>query len=273
MIPRLKIVARSNIVPLMETKADKTTRIMDFIRDTGTITSPLVLAHISERKYLLLDDGDILTAAGRLGIKFLPAQITPPSAAIEVTGRVSADLNPTLIDEYARRWPRDVYTDMPRSDLRKYPAGLQVDLTLPDNGERLILFKGFGPHKLSPRAIDFFRYLSRRIRFKRYLSPPAYRWGNLKSTENGGQLKLLNLEFSDLPIMARYGWLFPPGLLRFDSGNRIIGINYPVTVLNERAPVREKERFLRDLLNYRLECDQSEYIPSGVYLLGDTAKK
>ncbi len=95
---------------------------------------------------------------------------------------------------------------------------------------------------------------------------------NIKSNQNYWSLKIAGLGLNHIKAAAwqRY---FPAGLIRFDYRSRIIGIEYPIKVLNESVSIREKERFLHDLVNFRLNNEQTEYIEGGVYLLNYLVRK
>ncbi len=63
MMPKLKIVSLSDVIPLMANREDKVEYLRKTIEDSGSVRNPLSLARMEDHKYILLEDSAILDAA------------------------------------------------------------------------------------------------------------------------------------------------------------------------------------------------------------------
>jgi hypothetical protein len=70
----------------------------------------------------------------------------------------------------------------------------------------------------------------------------------------------------ELTYMARQGERLPNGFIRSDQPERILGIDFSLSVLKERASIEEKESFLWDMLKLRLSLDRVAYYSGAVFM-------
>ena len=274
MIPKLRIVPVSSIIPAMDYAVEKVDYIREIIEHSGNIGTPIPLIDFSNKNYLLLDDSAILKAAYELNINYLPAQIALPEQIKEIRAEiVIEDFEPGLVSDFMAIFPRTANV----SNGRKGQKNIQnhIRLTLSKKGEKdiVINFPKTNSARIPAAFFNFFDFLKRHCRIVKRLASGRIRTANTKSNNNSWSLEVQDLSLGNIVSAVEVQRLFPAGLLRFDYGCRIVGVEYPVSILNEKVSIREKERFLNDLINYRLNSGHPEYIGGGVYLLNYLAKK
>jgi len=273
MMPKLKIVPLSRIVPAMEFSPKKVEYIKEIIETSGNISTPVSLIDMPDKNFLLLDDSSILKAAEELDIKFLPAQMTNLNQIIDIKAEIFVEnFRLDLVEEFVSIFPRAATICSDRKEIRQYQNDLKIIFFRKKEKDIMVCFRNFNSEMLPGAVFDFFDYLKRSCRMIRKVYSEKIRAVNIKSNQNYWSLKIAGLGLNHIKAAAwqRY---FPAGLIRFDYRSRIIGIEYPIKVLNESVSIREKERFLHDLVNFRLNNEQTEYIEGGVYLLNYLVRK
>lgn len=267
MKPRLKIIDLADITPLMEFKKEKAEYLEEIIRNSGSIRDPLSLASPNRGEYLLLDDAALLEALRRLKITSVPAQVIPLRKSLKIAGTIIAEgMKISCIDDFLNIFPRSC--DVSDGNKGCCPAsGTIVTICRKGEDDRVIYFKRCTSNHISPIFFDFLHYLKRSCTLTERIYPAVIKSDNLKTTTDSYLLKISNITADDLLFVARQGYLFPSGLLGFEFGSCIMGIDYPVNVLKERVPARDKEQFFHDLVNIRLRSGYSRFIRRGVYLL------
>jgi hypothetical protein len=268
MTPKLKIVPLADVMPLMSYKEEKVDFLRASIEKTGSIQNPIALAAAGNQKYLLLDDSAQLEAARKMRLKVLPAQVSSSGEAIKIDADIYVSCSEAaILKEFVERFPRSL-NFVHNGNREKHPCmATRIKMHFPDHQEITADFRKCAHGFISPYLFLFLDFISHRYAMIERIYPEDFRTINLKNNSEKAILKIINISFQDLLFSARHGLLFPPGLLKFENGFRIIGINYPINVLNEKASLREKERFLRDLVNYRLNNGHPEYVRNGVYFL------
>lgn len=266
-MPKLKIVPLTDIVPLMESDERDVAYLVKNIESTGFIRNPLALAPMGARKYIFLEQGAILEAARRLQIKQVPGQIAAIRKSSIIDAQIYASpLTESCLMKFAKMHPRAIEI-LDASNQNHFKSAVKIILTMADNREITVFFKR-GEAGLIPLSLfNFFAFLKGQCTLSERVCIEKVRGANLKCFGQAGSLKVLNLTRDDLHFAAGVGYLFPSGLLKIDWGYRVIGLNFPVNVLNEKVSIKEKERFLFDLINYRLRSGHPSFIKSGVYLL------
>jgi hypothetical protein len=271
MFPKLKVVQIASIIPVASFDESHAAHIYEEISKSGFIKNLLSLASIGKHKFLLLDDSAILAAIRRLGLSVVPAQLldVEKDAEMEVQAYLSEfDLSP--FSELANTFPRQMTiipasNSAPHNDCQKNT--LRAVLIMPDKSMIKIEFRRNDLSKTPQCFIHFLDLIGRRHCPKTAISTHEFRSGNLKVGQNLTHLRIDGLCSTDLQFMANHGFLFPSGLLQIHPRMKVIGINYPIAVLSEQAPAREKERFLCDLFGLRLKSGHADYFRGGVYLL------
>ncbi len=276
MIPKLKIVPLSSIVPMMEYSETKVKYIQEIIESSGNIGTPVSLVDLPDKNFLLLDDSSILKVAKDFDIKFLPAQLTNQNQIMDIRAEIFIEnFKPSLIEEFISIFPRVAAIYPSRKEIKQYQN--QNDLKIVFSGKKekdiIVCFRNLNSEMLPGAIFDFFDYLKRSCRMTRKIYSEKIRTANIRPNQNYWSFKIAGLNFNHIKAAVASQKYFPAGLIRFDYKCRVIGIEYPIKVLNERVSIREKERFLYDLVNFRLNNEQTEYIEGGVYLLNYLVKK
>ncbi len=268
MKPNLGIVPRTRIVPIMAYRSEKVAYLETIIEQTNSIRNPLQVAPLDGDRYLLLDDGAILEAACRLQLRYLPVQIFPlPEIGPVKAGAFVSDWDESLLNTFSEYFPRAM-------SIREIPDSAVPDLH--GNGIilradgcplRLITFASSSSAHVPIALYDFLSFVTRRCSLAGYRFPDTVGSETIRLSPGDCRFEVVNLRAADLAFAVRHEFRFPAGLLWFENIDRVLGINYPVRVLNENVPVRDKEQFLHELINLRLASGHSEYITGGVYLL------
>lgn len=63
--------------------------------------------------------------------------------------------------------------------------------------------------------------------------------------------------------------LFPFGVTRFVIPQRILGLEVSCTVLGDKAPLSEKNLFLKELLSYRIKSKKAKFYQESVFLFNE----
>ncbi len=274
MIPKLKIVPLSKIIPVMEYSKTKVEYIKEIIKTSGNIGTPVSLIDLPDKNYLLLDDSSILKVAEDFDINFLPAQLTSENQIMGIRAEIYVeDFTPELIDKFISIFPRVASICSCRKEINQHKNDLKMVFSREKKKDIVVCFKNYNSDILPCGIFDFFNYLEKSCRMSRKIHPKKIRTANIRPNQDFWSFKIEGLKFNHIKAAVTLHKYFPAGLIRFDYRCRVIGIEYPINVLNEKVSIREKERFLYDLVNFRLTNEQTEYIEGGVYLLNYLVRK
>ncbi|MCP4704714.1 MAG: hypothetical protein GY865_08900 [candidate division Zixibacteria bacterium] len=274
MIPKLKIVPLSKIVPVMEYSKTKVEYIKEIIETSGSIGTPISLIDMPDKNYLLLDDSSILKVAEDFDINFLPAQLTNQNQIIDIKAEIFIqNFKPELINEYLSIFPRVASICVGWKEIKQHKDDLKIVFSRNKEKDIAICFRNSNSEIIPGGIFDFIDFLKRSCQLTRKIYSNKIRTANIRPNQNSWSLKITGFNFNHVLSAVTSERCFPSGLIRFDYKCRVIGIDYPINVLNEKVSIREKEQFLYDLVNFRLNNDQTEYIEGGVYLLNYLVKK
>jgi hypothetical protein len=271
MVPKLKIVPIGNIIPAVPYDENHVVRLIDDMSGSGFIRNLISLACIGKHRFLSLDDSDGVEAIRRLGLSSVPAQPFDMEKNREIDTRVvisSSDIRPlaALADIFPRQMT--ILTNREDSRNQKNRTGfLLATISSASRSDFQIEFHRDSRHRV-PTAFFYFLDLIRRHYSPRAaISTRPSRSGNIKGINDSIYLQIGGLYPADLQFMMNIGFLFPSGMLHLHPDPKVLGINFPITVLSESAPTREKERFLNDLFMLRIKSGYADYFRGGVYLL------
>jgi len=267
MKPNLKIVRIKDITPVMDYKERRVEHLKQSIEKSGSIRNLFNLAGVGSHEFLLLEDTAILEAVRRLKIENVPAQIISLKKHKKIKADISIrGMKQSYIDKFDKMFPRSFTVSKNIHNLKNF-NGIIVSIRQKNQFEKEMYFKRNGAGFISGALFDFFEFLDSHCTLEERINPTSVKTTNVKRCDEGCLLTVSNLTPGDLLFAARHNYTYPAGFLRFDYGVRIIGIDFPLKVLKENASVREKERFLYDLMSYRLNSGYSNFIKNGVYLL------
>ena len=274
MTPRFKVVRTAQIRPLMDYDEEKVLYLTETIAETGTINVPMPLLKISRNEYLLLQDSAMLEAAKRLEILALPAQINNSRTRIEIAAEIySEGFTSDLIEHFTNEFPRETVVCSGKRELSSYHDHVALGVSINNDAEIYLGFRKTGGGSISTTLFDFFDFVGKHCRYTHSIYSGHFRTANLKQSRHWSRLRLIDPDIRDLKHAGHLGYRFPASMLQFNTGYRIIGIDFPINILNEKVPEKEKERFLRDLISFRFRTGHPEFIGSGVFLLSSPIKK
>jgi hypothetical protein len=264
-----RIVKLQEILPVTDFKQRKVDYLARLIGERGSIRNPFYLAGVGRGEFLLLDDASLLEAIRRLEIELIPAQVVPFRKSKKIQADICVGgMKCSFIEDYQKLFPRAFFI------LNDSPAKWFLDNTIiisisrKNHPDITLGFKRNGTGKISSPFFDFFDFVQSRCTLSNRIDSVETRVTNVKRSTEDYHLTVSNIRGDDILFAARQRYFFPACLLKFEYGCRIMGIDYPLDVLNARASIREKEQFLHDLVNYRLNSGYSNYIKSSVHLLG-----
>jgi len=269
MKPNLKIVNVEEINPVMEYRDRRVEHLKEAIGQAGAIRNLLNLASVGAHEFLLLEDSAILEAIRRMKLKYIPAQVVPLKRQKKIAANIGLDgMDCSRIYDFYKMFPR-AFTMAEKGAEGQNERGSYITVSIGrrNHPEMELAFKRNSVGLISGAVFDFFSFLKLHCSMNEKVYPGSIKNTNIKKKGESCSLSVNGLMPNDLLFAVRQNYSFPAGLLRFDNGVRIIGIDYPLRILNENVPIREKERFLHDLMNYRLNSGYSHYIKNGVYLL------
>ncbi len=198
----------------------------------------------------------------------MPAQFSSRPSEVKIEANICiSGLEYSALSEFIKKFPRS-FNFVSNGNREKTLNGFtRINIAFADHQEATLDFRRSDLIPISPFAFLFMEFLRQKYEFAERVLPDDFKSANVRCLTGKSILSFSSLTGEDLFFAARHGYLFPAGLLKFENGIRIIGINYPLNVLNADAPVREKEQFLRDLVNFRLNSGHPEYIRNGIYFL------
>ena len=259
MEPNLKIVPRTQIVPIMESNADRADYLTTAFAEAGHIFNPLLVIKAVDDIYLLTDDGSYLDALKRLSVDFIPVQVASVPNPPVMTGHIFlGKWDDNCFREFQRIFPRD--------------AQIMADDSA-DPKDRVYARTKFGEgialgssRRASGTLVDFIAYLRQKAAIVR----PNAR--NRAVTDQKTGLAIVEMEFGNIGLrdvlkLGQSGFRFPSGFCRAECPCRVLGINYPIKVLKEKASVEDKQTFLHELIMLRMESGRAESFNGGVLLL------
>jgi hypothetical protein len=268
LMSRFRIVPVTHIQPAMTSNKKALAFYLRTLESSNTVPNPAALLPLGPSRYLLLGEAAWLDAVREAQIELIPAIIITQKKRVSVeAGMVADNLDTTLLKEFAATFPKDVFL---LGHSKKHFFGkncMKANIFLPDGDSEMISFRRITAGRVPGRLFDFFTYLSHHGLVSERIYQSEISSANLKQNLHLTKIEIVDLTVDEILSVIRSGKLFPSGMLRFDYGPRVVGINYPIRVLTEKAPIRDKEKFLFDLLNFRLNSGHAEFIRSGVYLL------
>ncbi len=259
MEPNLKIVPRVQIVPIMESYADRTDYLTSAFAEAGHIFNPLLVIEVVDGIYLLTDDGSYLDALKRLSVDFVPVQVVSIPNPPVMTGHIFlGKCDDGCFREFQGIFPRDtqIMTDDSANPGDRVYARMRF-------GEGISLGAS---RRSSGTLVDFISYL----RQKAAIVKPNARNRAATGQKAGSaivEMEIGNLGFDEVLRLGQSGFRFPAGFCRAECPCRVLGVNYPIKVLKEKASVKDKQTFLHELITLRMESGRAESFSGGVLLL------
>lgn len=263
MIEFLRIIGIDDILAFEATPDERLAKIESEIIAGGRMHNPLLVTPAGA-KFLLLDDAPILAALRRIGVPHLPVQIAEPgSLAVSSWHRIIADITPEDIVSVSAMFPRVIR-------LLKSPKGNK------GHKEIDVCFRGGDHYRLCLQTYSLAVRADLCLKICEKLDRNK---GGFRVTSASGMSGLFEdypaaaailipprFTIEELSGIARRGLALPPGIVRVDHSNRMLGIDFALSILKENVPHEEKEAFLRQLVRLRISSDRTAYFGGGVFM-------
>lgn len=263
MEPILKIVPREQIVPIMEFNSDRAAYLEIAYAEAGYVFNPILVAEVADSLYLLTDDGSGLEALARLDVGFIPVQVEPVLGDSVFWGKIAVkEWRDDFLREFQRLFPRDTnpLPDDGNPDYSIYARCYHGDIPGPG-----MAFKRNGFHA-SQIVVYFIDYLRRHRALAAQVLRPFGGAPDMPA-ERSAAVRIGNLKFTEAVWLGQKGFRFPAGFYHPDDICRVLGVNYPIKILNEKASVNDKQAFLHELIAFRMKSGRTESYNGGVFLL------
>lgn len=266
MIDNLKIISRDLLVTFEAFTDEHSFKLAHEMESNGKLRNPLLVYPLYD-KYLLLDDACILKALESLDIKHIPVQIADEDTlSVHPWQRVVEDWRLADLETFCNRFPRQVCI---------HEA----------NNEPL------DPHEVEIRFRD-----SETVRLKFSSEALLVRVDmyNKLSTEvtRGNQSFRAKLDLFDVNPFQLFNKatavIFPPmftidelaqvavsgmplaqGIIRIDQPGRILGVDYALSILQEKAAPTEKESFFKQLIQMRISSDRTSFYYGSIFMFNN----
>jgi len=266
MVETLKIIPVDKVIAFESYSDERAAKISDEIERTGKLKNPL-LVHPLDDKYLILDDSSILGAIKTLELTHLPAQIAQPATlSIHAWQLIVEGWEKDDLAAFCRRFPRQVRAAESSSGMLE--AG-QAEVRFSNRSIFRLAFLSRSCLVRADMCAKLSGVLARakscyRIKLNYNDGPPFREFPGASAAVFPPIFSL-----ADLGRIALRGRLLPRGLVRIDQPDRVLGIDYAVSILRESVPVEEKESFLHQLLLWRMATDRIAYYNGSVYMFNN----
>lgn len=266
MLEKLNIISLDQIISFEFHSDERAAKFALDLRHDGKLKNPLLVYPLKE-KYLMLDDVSVLEALKSEGAIHVPVQLAeaetlsvcPWQRVVEKWGRDE-------LHKFCKNYPKQIKIEKSsEGDL----AANQVEVRFRDKSIQRLTF----PSRSHLIRVDictrFFDHLARNHRS--YRAKLDYRDPNSLNgfPEASAAIFPPAFSLSELAGLAERDIHLPQGIVRVDQPNRVLGIDYLLSILSEKAAAQEKELFLKQLLLMRMSSDRVTYYNGGVFMFNN----
>jgi hypothetical protein len=266
MIEKLKIIPSEKIITFESPSDERATKMAIDISRYGKLKNPLLVYPIGD-KYLLLDDISILRALIFLGVSHIPVQIADDeNLSVHPWQRVVESWNREDLLEFCSRFPKQIR-------LEKSSTGIltanQAEARFRDGSVQRLSFSSSSYLVRVDICSRFFDDLIRN--HKCFRAKLDYTDSNVFAGFSSAAAVVFPPAFSlvELAGVAIRQIRLPQGMVRIGQPNRVLGIDYSLSILTDEVPAMEKELFLRQLLLMRMSSDRVAYYNGGVFMFNN----
>ena len=236
------------------------------LAETPAIRHPFLVTELTGDTFLLLGDAGYFHSLQQAGLCCFPVQVCPASAVRVSSRRLGLvryreeDLR-RLVSRHSERMHIAV-SGRPDPD----PAYLSLDFAFAGGSSVQVRLRD-SSRSGCPSPLDaLFRSILEHGSYFPLLGgrhsgaamqPPAF----------SGTVDLPPFDLEDLRTAALTDRLFPRDIITAQTDCRILGVDFPVSVLTDSCPLDQKEAFLRDLIALRASRHRISYYEGEVYLL------
>jgi hypothetical protein len=266
MIEKLKIIPADRVISFESYSEDRAAKLALDIEQDGKLKNPL-LVYPLKKNYLLLDDASILAALKTLGVVHVPIQLAGADIlSVHPWQRIVEEWRPEDLLNFCSKFPRQIRIEKGPTDQL---AANQVEVRFRDDTVFRLRFRSRSYLIRVDMCAKFFDYLSRYR--KSYRAKLNYDDSAIFNEFSGASAVVFPPSFSlaELAGIALRNIHLPQGLVRIDQPNRVLGIDYSLSILSQSAPADEKELFLRQLLMMRMSSDRVAYYDGGIFMFNN----
>lgn len=256
MLEYLKIVPLESLISFESCPPERVNRSLEELTRIGRLKNPLLVSPFSDR-YLLLDDSAVLFALKQAQVRHVPIQVaTAETLQIRPWQKVVDGWSKADLMAFCQRFPRDIRL---HDHVDQQASNNQAEIRFKNDGT---IGLDFSSGSYLVRA-DMFA----RLYFDIARICNSYRAGiSYESVDPFRDFPRASavifppyFSLDELAGVAGHGLLLPRSLIRVDQPGRVLGIDYPMAILQERVSLEEKESFLRELVHLRLSNDCTAY--------------
>lgn len=261
MIPSLEIANLLDLIEIADCDEHQTDFLYRAISHSGRLKNPLAVVKDGGGRMYLLDNPSIKKALLRLKVSVSPVQVIDSFEDISISGRFYAEnISREEIEQFIAGFPRDCRIGKDETgknltiSVRLNGSDLEFSFSQPDNN---VLPYGF---------YRFIRFLKSNGNILPENFSSDYAGLNIRQHQVSLQIDIEGMTWDKISSTLAAGMSLPSDIFNFEFTDRIIGIDYPIGVLQSEGDPEEKQRFLYELINYRLNSGQFRYFKKGVIL-------
>jgi hypothetical protein len=266
MIEKLKIISTDRILSFEIHSDERSAKLAEDIQLEGKLKNPILVYPIDD-KYLMLDDVSILKALVSLEVSHIPVQLAEAEMlSVHPWQRVVEKWNRGDLLEFVRKYPKQIRLDKSaKGDL----TASQAEIRFQDKTVQRVTFPSRSYLIRVDMCARFFNNLLRN--HKTYRAKLNYHDPDSFDGFAGASAVVFPPAFSlaELAGIAKRDICLPQGMVRIDQPNRVLGIDYALSILADNAPARDKELFLRQLLRMRMSSDRVAYYNGGIFMFNN----
>lgn len=230
------------------------------------VRNPLLVAPLEAGSFLLLDESPRLAQLIADGIKQVPVQICLRSQVqIYMESLALFGVTPEHIDEFIAH--ADGLIQALAADEALAPEFLPVVIDFQDGRQVPLAVARADKGGCPPGLLRLMAEIDAVGRYAPYLSEWYTVDPLVRCARADAVLFPPRLTLQDLCQAALSGVLVPPGLVRVGAEDRILAVDFPLSVLRSAMPIEQKTAFLHDLISLRRQANRTSIVQGRVYIL------
>ena len=263
MIKKLKIIPSAQVISFELPSEDRAVKIAQNINRDGKLKNPLLVYPLGD-KYLILDDVSIVMALQLLEVIHLPVQLADASLlSVRPWQRVVNNCGREDLLEFCDKFPKQIRID--NSDHGELSSN-QAEFRFPNKSRQRVTLTSKSYLIRSDICAKLLNHIS--CRHTSYRVKLDFNDSNVLRGFSEASMAVFPPYFSlpELAGLAIHDARLPQGIVRINQPNRVLGVDFSLSVLREKVPASEKELFLLQMLQMRISSDRVNYYDGGVFM-------
>lgn len=271
-LPELQIVDTESMRPHEDIEEGRSQRLIRALQTQGFLKNPPAVLRIEgeTEQYVVLDGANRTMAFRKMGFPHMLVQIANEAVEVKSWNHILSEGN---IRPLLEQVGGICGVELIESDEFRAAAALAREealayMVLPDGEAWQLAMDGMGtPEKLSCLT-EFVRLVQGNFRRERTTTANLDGLANLYPDMN---CLVVYPQFSvgDVVEVVWSGQLFPAGLTRFLISPRALRVNFPLAMLADRSPVKEKRLALKEWIQQRVERRQVRYYAESTFVFDE----